>query len=296
MGVAPVSDGVRLHEGTAPVLSPELGRLVESIGFPEELGPLEQLFVRRDLTHREAGLTAHVRAGGFEPDSELGKAVVDAARAMNGERGPVAVFDLSLLAGQPIQVRARAWSALRRMTDALTAQAAPAATTPEGSAAAVPPNRAPGLTTPGAAARGARALPNHNQLRGVPVEFREWFARPQNQRQVFGMLLERQPKSLREGLDAIEARYPSASSNLQHVLAQLQTQLVPFGYQGNQEGIPNERMTTALAFAREQVRPHFAGIATRTAAQARARELNLQGSPDLLAAVAGGLLGWRADV
>ncbi|HSI04423.1 MAG TPA: hypothetical protein VLC93_08110, partial [Myxococcota bacterium] len=75
MALQPVSGVVGAREGSAPVLSPEVEQLVRSIGFPEELGPPEQLFVQRDLTHRGPGITAHVRASGFEPDSELGRAV-----------------------------------------------------------------------------------------------------------------------------------------------------------------------------------------------------------------------------
>ena len=294
MALQPVSGVVQAREGSAPALAPEVEQLVRSIGFPEELGPPEQWFVQRDITHRGPGMAAHIRANGFEPDSEIGKAVADAARAMNGDRGPQTVFNLALLDGQPIQVRARAWSALRRMTDALSPQPEPvAARAPEGAAPGVPGSPRPVLAEPKTSRKAPSRLPDHSQLRGVSVEFREWFGRPENQKQVFAMLLERQPESLRQGLDQIEARYPSASTNLQHVLANLQTGLVPFGYQGDQQGIPNERMGTALAFAREQVRPHFAGISTRTAAILKARELNLQGSPDLLAAVQGATLGWR---
>ncbi len=295
MALQPVSGVAGVREGSAPVLSPEVAQLVRSIGFPEELGPPERLFVQRDIAYRDTGVTAHVRAGGFEPDSSIGKAVADAARAMNGARGPVTLFNLDLLQGQSTQVRARAWSALRRMTEALGAQPPSPGREPEGVAASVPASPRPVLAQPKVAARGAAPLPDHSQLRGVSVDFREWFARPENQRQVFSMLLERQPKSLRQGLDAIEARYPSASSNLQHVIAQLQTGLVPFGYEGDQQGIPNQRMTTALDFAREQVRPHFAQVSTRTAAEAKARELNLS-NRDLLAAIEGATLGWRIPV
>lgn len=286
----------------ASLLSPQVAELARSIGFPPELGDPTQLFVRRDGGIANNTLTAHVRSGGFEADSTMGKAIIDAARVMNAgrkasDRSPAIVFDVSRLDGQPIEVRARAWSALRRMTDIIAPPPpAPAPRAPEGPAPAgtpVPANRRPELAAPRQGAAAGASLPDHSQIRGTSVDFREAFARPENQRLVFDMLLERQPKSLKEGLDAIEARYPGARSNLQQVLSGVQFGLTPFGYTGNQEGMPNPEMARSLAFAREQVRPHLEGAHTRTVAQARAKEMNLQGYPDLLAAIDGATLGWR---
>lgn len=288
------ADSVRVDRApqTQPqsALSGEALALAGTIGFPPELGDPSTLFVAR-----RGDVAGFVRQNGFTTDSSLGTAVLDAAKVMS-PAGSTVVFDLSRLAGQPIEVRARAWSALARMTETLRGGETPS--TP--AVAAEPPARrgAPANPRPVLREPGAGALPaggnwqQHPQIQGTSVVFREWFANPGNQRLTFDLLLGRQPKSVTAGLDEVRSRYEDANSNIQQVVSRLQVGLQPFGYQGQLEGVPNRAMLAPLAFARESAGSQFTSTMTRAQAEARAAEMRLD-NRSLLTAIAPGHFHFR---